>query len=340
MTTKRHALFGDQVFSWGVSPEGHYWTDLLPVGGENRTRLLTDEVPLGERDERLAYKAPGKVVELYRRLAEVEPTPKGILPFANTYGMLGRGYNCWPPEIAKDHPPELLSKTREEMTPEEEHLADRINVPGEPFIVWKRAILKLRRLIALWEAIERQDERLLRQSFRWEDSLLGAGWVYRYTDHRGKSAKVMLLHVVSEDVFTAAKSLLYADVNTSLEKDVAPLLSLDPETKEGVIQILPATLLGAIWWQFAQVVQKEVKYQTCKVCGKGFPKSTKRKKGMRSDALYCGPACRDQHYRERVRQALRLRADGKSLRDIAQQLDTDIDQVKKWLTPRKRKGTP
>jgi hypothetical protein len=100
-----------------------------------------------------------------------------------------------------------------------------------------------------------------------------------------------------------------------------------PHLKPG-LQIVPKTLGGAMWLQLAQAIGDNKKYRACEACPRYFELS---RKTARTSKFYCNDACRSKAYRERKAQARALANDGKSLKTIAKELNSDIATVIGWL---------
>jgi hypothetical protein len=94
------------------------------------------------------------------------------------------------------------------------------------------------------------------------------------------------------------------------------------------LQVIPKSLLGALWLQFALAVGGNKKYRACGTCGQWFELSPDI---ARTTKHFCSDACRSRAYRGRKERAQLLAAEGKSLKDIAEQLESEVKTVKGWL---------
>ena len=92
---------------------------------------------------------PLAVPDLHRRFARSEPTDESVLAFANKYGFLGH------PLALRD--PEPQSQTVR---------IDEIPV-GESLGFWQREIVRMARLMALWELLKGACERELNHLIQW-----------------------------------------------------------------------------------------------------------------------------------------------------------------------------
>ncbi len=100
-----------------------------------------------------------------------------------------------------------------------------------------------------------------------------------------------------------------------------------------ILQFMPTNLLGAIWLQFAQAISGSKKHRACAACGQRFEVSPDK---FRKSKFYCGDACRARMYRSRKDQAQQLAAEGKTPKEIAATLDSDVKTINKWIQQRKR----
>lgn len=96
----------------------------------------------------------------------------------------------------------------------------------------------------------------------------------------------------------------------------------------------PKTLLGAAWWQVARLLAGQSTTRLCTVCGKPIELS-RDETGSRVDREFCSAGCKAKNYRARVREAKRLRDEGKTVRQIARILETTAERAEEWLTKQK-----
>ena len=92
-----------------------------------------------------------------------------------------------------------------------------------------------------------------------------------------------------------------------------------------------------MWWQFARAVCGEVQYRQCKnkSCGKPIEIGKDTSKRFIKTREFCSPACKQQDQRARVKLAKELKSHGKSVNQIAKQLDTKPKVITNWLTKKK-----
>jgi hypothetical protein len=94
------------------------------------------------------------------------------------------------------------------------------------------------------------------------------------------------------------------------------------------LRIVPQSLVSALWIQLAKAIEGDRKYRECDVCGTWFEVSGDR----RADARFCSNACRFKAYRQRQDEARRLSAEGRSPKQIAKQLGSDVKTVNGWIS--------
>ena len=107
--------------------------------------------------------------------------------------------------------------------------------------------------------------------------------------------------------------------------------SISINKSDGGISLTPHSLLGALWFQFADAVAGLKDYRRCEVCNTPFEVSPDVNRISRS---YCDNACRVKAYRDRRTKAVKMRKRGKTLREIEKETGSDIETIKEWLKPK------
>ncbi len=129
-----------------------------------------------------------------------------------------------------------------------------------------------------------------------------------------------------------AVPLLAERVNERLTGTVSLNLLYDRTAGRPALDILPRDLATAMVLQLAAAVALNKEYRPCRVCGRYFELSP----GLnRADRSTCSALCRKRSYRQRMARARKRHAQGKSLREIARELDTNVVTVKKWVLNQK-----
>jgi len=284
-------------FTWKVARGGHHWVE------ESGKRYLCSvdavEKPdwpgLFNRYQRV-YRPLEERTGLFREFAKLKSTEKQILDFADRYGLLDDTSNV-----------------------EVRTAFGRRQVRGESLEHWRKAIQALKTTVTLWDAIStNRNEKLLdlREALR--------------------SARLPLLvhqrfHVDDSDPAMAALSIIQTVTDEKLQRHVVIRLIFSDVGPGLHLSLQPQSLLGALWQQFAASLDGSKTFPKCAECGAPFEISHARKTGKRTDARFCNVPCRVNHSRGRQKQARRMHDAGRSEREIARELKTQLHVVKGWL---------
>ncbi len=95
-----------------------------------------------------------------------------------------------------------------------------------------------------------------------------------------------------------------------------------------LLQIVPNTLLGAVWLQLAEAISGYKKHRACAACSNWFEVSPEK---FRKSRHYCSEPCRSRAYRSRKDKAQQLANEGKTIKEIAAQLGSDAKTIRGWL---------
>jgi hypothetical protein len=216
----------------------------------------------------------------------------------------------------------------------------------------------LRHAVALWEKVQSNDPSPLERHFSWGVEDRSGQWLL-YDSHphlpRGepapapeerieellateKNAPQLWAQVASRNVIVAAKLLIQRIINDQLATAAELRLLWDPREQAFSLHVVPRTLLGGMWLQFAEAVQGEVELRRCQQqhCAQWF---TVSRKTARMTKLYCSDSCKVQAYQARKGEAIRLKREGMKVNVIAQQVGTTIEQVKKWIAQGKENAS-
>jgi len=341
-------------FVWERATGGHR---CVTVG---KRQILTNGVALGaerevERYLPLAKEATKRTGErrpftgLHRTFADVEPTPEGIVRFADEYGMLTHG----------------------------ENLAGSAYW-GEPLTLWREQVFAMRRCLRLWDAVRGDDAETLARHVRWHhrhDADAGASWdEVSVVSHEAPPAPALgvepyerwtMSPLVSPDLFVQggwqagelvrpAMEYVRRKLNAALEgraipNETVPRRSGQPTPPSATVTggaavemlwpdsattmrlglfVIPRDLLSGLWLQFASAIATNASFRRCECegCGRWFQTAGK----SRTDRVFCRESCRQSAHRQRVRRACTLKAGGMSLKDIAAELGTDVKTVRGW----------
>jgi hypothetical protein len=346
-------------FVWHVPQDGFQWLKAWPtVDAPEKARLAAPTQMVLSTG--LDYDTPyqGKVYHplkaepaLFRKFADLPIADlDAIRSFANEYGNLGTGMNFFLAARGETIL-ETIDKSPRPMTP----------VIGMPLDEWVRQIDDMHQAVEIWDLIRRKDRANLSRFVSWAEAEYGpdgrtprklAGWYYDSRPDLPSQAKdpwgslppspgrirewiepVMDL-CKPGDVFMPALFLVQRWVNNQLQKHVIPRLLYHTDLSQQVLQIIPSSLVGAMWLQLAQAIAGKKDYRTCKECGRWFEVSG-GDDGRTARRLFCDNPCKSRDYRRRMDRARELKAEGKTVKEIANELDTDVDTIKKWVSRRK-----
>jgi hypothetical protein len=317
-------------FRWHVAEHGYAWLDAHAVDASDQMRepFLTHGRPIGAGGFRsMKYHPLAAFSGLFRVFAETQPDRDGIKAFADRFGPLG-------PDVATEIP---LYGQR-----------NAIGVPlgtGEPLGAWKDEILIMRFAIEIWEAARNGDVATLERVIHWQPDRSGVeiaghpsvpggqlpeapAWVERTTIAHTHFGDSVLERFVPGDLVQPALHYLQSKINQKLEGRASPRLLWDTERERLGLYIVPTGLVGALWLQFARAVERDSRFRQCAECGIWFELA---RGTARSDKLYCSTPCRTKAYRKRQAEAVRLHGEGRSIDDIARQLESEPDTVRGWI---------
>jgi hypothetical protein len=301
-------------FWWAVAKGGYEWVKTKPSADAHTELLL---VPRSAATSE--YPPLKKYTGLFREFLAVKPTPKGVLAFANRYGQLGI-----------------------------EKRMDASNEPrarfGELLSDWCLQIQAMQKMVALWDWVQANEPAQIAPAL---------GIAYGGTNPEGEQ----LIHLFpggprddpterhygprSADPFRPEEmagrvlAAIATQVNARLTgAEVSPQLLHDRQLGKLVMHVVPHSLLGALWFQFARTIDGEKEHRRCGGCKQWFEVSPGQ---GRTDKEYCSGACRARAYRQRQEQARELRAKGQIPKHIAKEMDVELEQVRRWLKPSKHK---
>jgi hypothetical protein len=305
-------------FSWWIPEGGYEWRDDTCAG--KKDMLLYPKDVAGFRRRGRRYLPLQESTGLFQTFARTERTPDGLLDFANRYGSIfgdqGRPESLWQ---------------------------------------WKVHLTRLRKAVCLWSLTVADNRAELARHIVWQDGAEGAEVSYEPCEANpdpdldcrmgiaGPRFQEHWLNTFQQgDVVLPALVNVMGRVNARLRDQgsmpgsagVAPELVYDERSGRLRLHIIPGNLLGAIWLQFAQAINGNKEYRQCAGCGKWFELSPDT---ARTSRFHCSDACRSRAYRERRERARVMRAQGKGIKAIAGELDSDVETVKNWVF-KKRKG--
>jgi hypothetical protein len=211
-------------------------------------------------------------------------------------------------------------------TAETEHRRDRAPPAAETLDQWRHEVRAMKTLVGLWEACRQGDKEALSERVKWivaEKNQVSVTYEGPHVWPFSKRPKVIpgsrktpppthgkhpeieltiasqefrpdwLRQFVPGDVLGPALFFVLDQVNQRLAELTRPRLVHDPQTPHPQLVIVPRTLLGVLWLQFAQAIASNTTFRDCKVCGRAFDVSSP---GHRTTRIYCSDACKNQAY--------------------------------------------
>jgi hypothetical protein len=325
-------------FPWRVAEGGYRWVESHPIREPDQVRrpFLTHGRPIGAGGFRVRQYLPLSAFSgLFRVFADTEPNHDGIKAFADRFGPLGG-------DIAEQIP--LYDQPNAEGVP---------LGTGEPLSAWSDEILMMRFAIDIWEAARNGDVATLERVIHWKPDNSGVEIAGHPGVPRGRvpeaPARVerawiagthlgddVLGRFIPGDLVKPALHYVQSTINERLEGRASPRLLWDAKRERLGLYIVPDGLVGALWLQFARAVERDSRFRQCAECGIWFELAPGT---ARADKLYCSTPCRTKAYRQRQAEAARLHGEGRSIEDIAREVESDPDTVRGWLE-RKRGWGP
>lgn len=314
----------DLVEFWCHVPEfGFAARDLDPSGENENLGSYLIAQPGGSAK---AYR-PLDESGLFKELAATGVSVEAIESFASRYGLLGGNY------------------TKLIRLPIPDQRNAFFDIPGESVADWRTAISELRDTVQFWQALQAGDEAVLRRRIVWrglEPDAYGGPRVAHETDSNGSvrafeiasaNHPELLARFEPGELIGPGWYALQRLVNWQLRHHGAfPQLFMSDRpawrTDPMRMRFVPRSLISAIWIQFAKAIEGNRAFAQCAQCGRWFEVAAE----ARADAKFCKNACRFKAYRRRQSRARELAADGKSVREIAAELESDVKTVKGWIS--------
>ena len=105
---------------------------------------------------------------------------------------------------------------------------------------------------------------------------------------------------------------------------------LSATSKNGIsdLRTMTYSLYDAMILQCIEALTENKRYRRCETCGKPFEVTPAFN---RSDRIYCSDNCRVKAYQARRKRAKEMRAEGHTLREIAKELECNMETTKKWM---------
>lgn len=278
-------------FVWHIATNSHGWIKADAKDGNGAQWFLSDLVPIGAAGYRNSLPLRDHS-GLFREFAATPCDEASIASFANRNGMLVRGNAVIVP-IGERDSGDLLMGT------------------GEPYSMWRKELGAMQRCVRLHEAARKADLTTLERHIHWSaerveyrshpdlppantltaGEVVAAAIISRKTKNRDQFDSLR-----PGDLVTPAFWYIQSEINQRLSEETSPRLLWNLDTTSLVSRIIPKSLLGAIWLQFALAVERGSDFRQCAHCGKWFELSPGK---SRSDKQFCSTACRVKAFRQR-----------------------------------------
>jgi hypothetical protein len=318
-----------------------------------RTLWSRDRVENPTPEPVLAWSGSGPTTEdyaplseersLFRIFAGTDPTPEGCLEFANRYGVLGTRTYCGRGNLSCE--PIAAWRLRVNWLRHLVRLWDlaRVGDQGQlaQYLEWHAMKLvgqECEAVVLTNLPAERPRYRCGHPRFPSDPAAT------RYGLYDRADGEIVLSDVASQwrgheetlppvlsrgDLVRPALWCCHAFVSIELEMaGTKTRLAWDLGTHKPRMQIVPADLWAAILLQFALAIDGEKSHQQCLVCRRWFELSPSVN---RADRLTCSASCRVRLVKRRRERTLQLRAEGKSVREIAKETGAKVENVKRWI---------
>ena len=270
-------------FSWPRAiHRGYIWQDLtvresLTAKAHDNVRVLTFPTPTGDIVSDRIFPLSINTALLWR-LARTELNEESINSFANGFGLLT---GSW-----------LGSQKK----------GGKI-FWGDPFDKWVEEISWASLAVDIWDAIQAKDLDTLSRWIKWVPSKNSIRFVWKQGILKESSILAspeyhpeILALCEEDDPITPARIAVARIVNRKLHNLVSPHVLWSAENEGLELSLVPENLLGAMWLQFSEIIDRRKIIVSCDVCGERFEQN-------RKDKRHCSDACR-------VR-AMRIRRDAK-----------------------------
>ncbi|MEI6914774.1 MAG: hypothetical protein WCL39_06550 [Armatimonadota bacterium] len=142
--------------------------------------------------------------------------------------------------------------------------------------------------------------------------------------------------IADDPKLDVARSILLRIVNSLMQTNVAYLPTLTSEGSGFDLSLRPNNLLAVMAAQLSTAIAGDHELRQCSQCGCWF---TVRPPDTRSTRYFCSNKCRTKSHRERQKKALELQSKGKTLHEIASELEVDLETATFWATKTRSKRT-
>jgi hypothetical protein len=326
---------------WNLPERGYHWQAGHLWNAEGHASLRGRYlVPVPGPERRIT--APRQELNgLFRRFCDLRPTEQELQRFASTYGSLaGAGTKL---VVTQRHPG-----------------LDEPGVPGVSRARWEHEIVAMHNAVALWDAIEGGDDRVIRERvgrrrihegkidqafYRSPPDLVRQGYPHEaviWDTGDVFPVEPQFARVIPfSNLRAVALVWLRGEINRKLAGHVKPQLEYARRGSRvhGLqLRLAPVDVLGAMWLDFAHTIEnslaRRLVRRVCPACGRPFDLARDLK---RAHAKFCGEACRQANRYAKIKRARALAANGQPVAAIVRELDSSPDTVRRWLRKKPRR---
>lgn len=334
-------------FRWAVQPGAYCWSGgkaLSPTASDGARRLCVDPELGVQAASVRTYSPLLEYTGLFQQFKDIELTEAGILGFVERFGTLLSA------EVTEVPVPGKRKQKRKTVLASHEETLD----------FWLKEIQILGHAVRVWEQTRQptKSRRRLRY-FQWRpseqmiefDSTGNAPRgnpdslpYFRFIEpvFQGAEAKEMLPVLMSDDPSPIARFWLASKINEKMQ-DQAAAQFVASDSPALVLQIRPSNLLQALWLQFGLAVCQDLRFSRCAYCKDWFEEPSASGRSIRPDWLgglpelgrknrrFCSVRCKNNFFRKRREEAVKLHQEGRDLEEIAQVLGVPVDQIQGWM---------
>jgi len=199
--------------------------------------------------------------------------------------------------------------------------------PDNSLLTWTEQIQAMRSAADLWDLVQRRDIVQLAFLIRWDSHAINLE-----TD-RGDvliAGEDSMERFKRPDPVRPALFHLQRIINRQLEGQTSPKLLWPADYSRLHLHIIPTTLIGGLWLQFARAIEGDIGYRACEAgCGRWIALQSG---SARIDKRTCTPACRTALWRKQklaqgrkpVTRKAAARADGRKLSNQPSKTGVDL----------------
>jgi hypothetical protein len=328
-------------FTYSRPVEGYGWQEGRFSGLAGRVQKGPLLIALSQSTEPTAPPRP----DLFIRFARLDPKSlNDIRDFASEYGFLRGGF------LFERLPSEGTSS--EGAWPANEAKAE--TYAGETHAQWEADIVKMQAAYQLHKAIREEDVEELKKAITWEgkrityrapERISPSGYKIQDSfeiaidrkpdpDKKARVYRAALFNRIRPgDFIMPARIALQDLINDKMAELVTYQLRWVHNFQRMGEFAVPKCLLGHLWRQLAAALCSFSTIRDCEECGEPMVISPRANEeaGRRRSRHTCSPACRVKRSEKRKRETLRLHRQGLSGKEIVTQVDSSLEQIKRWI---------